>query len=141
MDDGKLDYMLQLNSPQTVNDHEFRKRLKFSMRKDDLDQAISEVDRHTQILKRLRIASTTVNQLLVESTSRRNAQSLKLLQKVRTKAHSLYNVFFLNHSRHCHNIHEARVSIDGQLAMYNGPAKRRSLKGTPAISFQADHQS
>lgn len=70
--------------------YEFRKRTRFSLRKDELERRISELIRSTDSLRRLRETSASLYDSSTHSSSRTITKLAVFLQGIQKHAQSLY---------------------------------------------------
>lgn len=125
VDNGNLKDILMLNPPKGIQDHEFRKRLKFTMRKDDLQRAIAELDGCTLMLSRLRVISTLVHEQSTLCVSQKTAKMVKLAHKVRESAAALHGAISRSWNRQCHTAHHAHLYLSTRLDCFERSAPKR----------------
>lgn len=134
MNNGSLEDMLKINSPQNAG-REYVKRWKFTMGKEDLETAINELDRLTKRLTRVRVLAISVNQQVLQSSSRRSTKTIRFLQNVRNRAMSLYSAIASIWNRQCHDDHSARLTLDHRLSVFDLGMKGRLPGKQSAINF------
>ena len=105
------------------------------MAKEDLEAAINELDRLTKMLRRLRVLGLSVNQQVLQSSSRRSTKTITFLQNVRNRAMLLYGAIASTWNRRCHDDHSARLNLDHRLSVFDSGMKGRLLRKQPPINF------
>ena len=110
--------------------YEFAKKIKFSLKKDELENRIGELNDATTTLRRVRDTSVSRTELTVESTSRMVAKFTAALNVVRDNAHRLYSAISCAYTS-CHPKHETRLYLESRSALMR---KNRSHKKEP-IAF------
>ena len=125
--------MLKINSPEN-DGHEYMKRWKFTT-KEDLETAINELDSLTKRLRRVRVLSLSVNQQVLQSSSRRSTKTITFLQNVRNRAILLYGAIASKWNRQCHDDHSARLNLDHRLSAFDSGTKGKLLRNQRRINF------
>jgi hypothetical protein len=118
--------MLSLNQ-QSVG-HEYAKRWKFTMAKDELENAIKGLDEITDILRQIRVLSFTINQQAAQAPSRRSTKTLKLFRKVRITAKALYFALCSAWGLQCNHSHEHLAGILLDDRMHNPRAVKFNVR-------------
>ena len=96
--------------------YEFKKRIKFSLKKDELDRRITEIVESTNSLKRLRETSASLHDNSI-SSSRTIAKFALFLQRIHRYANSLYGAIAQKLASGCHHEHGTRFYLEGQSAI------------------------
>ena len=97
--------------------YEFRKRIRFSIRKDELERRISELIRSTDSLRRLRETSASLYDSSTHSSSRTITKFAVFLQGIQKHAQSLYGAIAQRLAWGCHHEHGAKFYLEGRSAM------------------------
>lgn len=97
--------------------YEFKKRIKFSLNKDELDRRIKELIEATNTLTRLREISTLLNENGVQSSSRSTAKFAVFLQRIQRHANSLYGAMAQRLASGCHYEHRTNFYLEGRSAV------------------------
>ena len=119
--------------PAKDGEYEFTKKIKFSLKKDELESRIAELNEATTILRRVRDTSVSRTELTVESTSRTVAKFTAALNVVRDHAHRLYSAISCAYTS-CHPKHETRLYLESRSALMK---KNKSLKKEPVVFTMA----
>ena len=98
--------------------YEFKKRIKFSLRKDELERRISELIRSTDSLRRLRETSASLYDNSTHSSSRTITKFANFLQGIQRHAQSLYGAIAQRLAWGCHHDHGAKFYLDGRSAIF-----------------------
>ena len=97
--------------------YEFKKRIKFSLRKDELERQISELISSTDSLRRLRETSALLCDNSTQSSSRSITKFATCLQRIQRHAQSLYGAIAQRLARGCHHEHGAKFYLEGRSAI------------------------
>ena len=116
MKSGDLKELLRANESKEGK-YEFRKRIKFSLKKDELDRRITEIIESTNSLKRLRETSASLHDNGIQSSSRTIAKFAYFLQRIQGHANSLYVALAQKLASGCHHQHGTRFYLEGQSAI------------------------
>jgi hypothetical protein len=127
--------MMKANQPLKHGDQSFFKRLRFSMRKDDLEEIIKELDRTSQILSRLRETSQEANQAIMQLPSVKTTKLISIFQQIQKRAYSLYGAIIKSWGKSCHDRHNARLYLDNRMDILETGLKGKRLGKPPAIEF------
>ena len=98
--------------------YEFRRRIKFILRKDELERQISELIKSTDSLRRLREMSSSLYDNSTQSSSRTTAKFANFLEGIQRHAQSLYGAMAQRLAWGCHHEHEAKFYLEGQSAIF-----------------------
>ena len=115
MKSGDLKELLRANE-RKEGKYEFKKRIKFSLKKDELDRRIAEIIEATSSLKRLRKTSASLYDNGM-SSSRTIARFAFFLQRVHQHTNSLYVAIVRKLASGCHHEHGTRFYLEGQSAI------------------------
>jgi hypothetical protein len=121
------------NTPRNNGKFEFRKRIRFSLKKEDLDRRIKELDNSTERLRRVRDTSVLRQEVTFQSTSRTTAKFTTALHSVRGHATCLYSAISLGYVAGCHPEHEIRLYLEGRSGQMQN-IRSRSFK-KPKVTF------
>ncbi|KAJ5739887.1 hypothetical protein N7533_012671 [Penicillium manginii] len=114
---------------------EFTKRIKFSIRKEDLQKQIAELNDCNEALSRLRIRSAEVKSFAAQPMSRTIAKFASVLNGVQNYAQRLYSAISSGCTDECHLEHETRLFLQTRSSEMNTKhQKPQILKQTP-LSF------
>ena len=113
---GNLQEVVRANESKGGK-YEFRKRIKFSLRKDELERRISELIRSTDSLRRLRETSALLYDTSTQSSSRTITKFATFLQVIQRHAQSLYGAIAQRLAWGCHHEHGAKFYLEGRSAM------------------------
>ena len=116
MKSGDLKELLKANERKEGN-YEFKKCIKFSLKKDELDRRITEIIASTNSLKRLRETSASLHDTGIPSSSRTIAKFASFLQRIQRHAYSLYGAIAQRLASGCHHEHGTRFYLEGQSAI------------------------
>ena len=116
MKSGDLKELLRANERKDGK-YEFKKRIKFSLKKDDLDRRISEIIASTNSLKRLRETNASLHDTGTPSSSRTIAKFASFLQRIQRHANLLYVAIAQKLVSGCHHEHRTRFYLEGQSAI------------------------
>jgi len=107
-----------------------RRRIKFSLQKDELDQRISELDYSTKMLGRLRLSGVLMHEDSIQSSSRTIAKLAAFLQKIQGHAASLHSAISASWAVGCHTEHWTNLYLENRSA----PLMREK----PRVTFMLD---
>ena len=93
------------------------KKVKFALGKDELVQRIRDLERSTEILSKLRIASVSINEASIQSTSRTIGKFTVFLQKARDHAINLYSAISVGWTTACHPEHRLGLYLESRSAI------------------------
>lgn len=93
--------------------YDFKKRIKFSLHKDELDRRIKDLIEATNALARLREISALLHENGVQSSSRSSAKFAVFLQRIRRHANSLYGAMAQRLASGCHYEHLTKLYLEG----------------------------
>ena len=113
---GDLKEVLRANEAKEGK-YEFKKRIKFSLKKDELERRISELIEATNTLRRLREISTQLHDTSIPSSSRSIAKFATFLQRIQSHANSLYGAIAQRLASGCHHEHGTKFYLNGQSAV------------------------
>lgn len=113
--DGKLD---------------LRRRIKFSIQKDELDQRISELDNSTKMLSRLRLSGALMHEENVQSSSRTITKLAAFLHKIQGHAASLHSAISSSWALGCHPEHRTNLYLENRSATLT--------REKPQVTFKLD---
>lgn len=116
MKSGDLKELLEANKSKEGK-YEFKKRIKFSLKKDELDRRITEIIESTNSLKRLRETSASLYDSSIQSSSPTIAKFAFFLQRIQRHANSLYIALAQKLASGCHQEHGTRFYLEGQSAI------------------------
>ena len=116
MKSGDLKELLKANE-RKEGKYEFKKRIKFSLKKDELDRRITEIIASTDSLKRLRETNASLHNTGSHSSSRNIAKFASFLQRIQRHASTLYVAIAQKLASGCHHEHGTRFYLDGQSAI------------------------
>lgn len=108
--------------------YEFKRRIKFSLRKDELEQRITELIKSTDSLRRLRETSASLYDNSTQSSSRTITKFATFLQRIQRHAESLYGAIAQRLAWECHHEHWANFYLEGRSAIL--------LKGALPLNFK-----
>lgn len=108
--------------------YQFRKRIKFSLKKDELERRINGLIESTNTLRRLRETSASLYDNSTQSSSRTIAKFAIFLQGIQGHARTLYGAMASRLAVGCHREHGTKLYLDGQSSVL----QKRSLP----INFQ-----
>ncbi|PGH26816.1 hypothetical protein AJ80_01582 [Polytolypa hystricis UAMH7299] len=121
-------------NPRKNGDFEFTKKIKFSLRKEDLDAQITELERSAKVWSRINKQSMRGEAVAVQSNSRTITKFASALATIRSSAHRLYSAISRGYVDSCHEQHEAQLFLQTRSALIQGP-KQKSLK-KPPVPFE-----
>ena len=113
---GNLQEVVRANESKGGR-YEFRRRIKFSLRKDELERRISELIRSTDSLRRLRETSASLHDNSTQSSSRTITKFALFLQGIQRHAQSLYGAIAQRRAWGCHHEHGAKFYLEGRSAI------------------------
>ena len=103
--------------------NEFWRRVKFSMRKDDLEISINEIDRLSRLLERLREKSHQDHQFTTQSSSSSTIAVVSMLRKVQIRALRLHKALAQSWAQSCQDPHGARLYLDARVDKFEARKK------------------
>src|SRR5262249_1164618 len=115
--------MVKANQDIDNPGHEFWKRVRFSMRKDDLERGIKEIDEFSRLLERLREKSQHDQQIMVQSGSSSARAMGTMLRKVQVRASKLYRALAQSWTQSCQDPHGARLYLDNRIEAFEASRK------------------
>lgn len=124
----------QINRP----DSDFWKRVKFSMRKDNLESSINEIDKLSRLLERLREKSQQDHQVMVQLSSSSAKKAVSMLRKVQVGALELYRALAQSWKQSCQDPHGARLYLDYRIDVFEARKIRNKQEN---IEFSITLQS
>lgn len=113
---GDLKEVLRANERKSGK-YEFKKRIKFSLNKDELDRQIKELIEATNALTRLREISALLHENGIQSFSRNTAKFAVFLQRIQRHANSLYGAMEQRLASGCHYEHVTKLYLEGWSAV------------------------
>lgn len=113
--------------------YEFAKRIKFSLKKDDLENRIKDLNYATVILRDVRNTCISRTELTLESTSPTITKFTAALNIVRDNAHRLYSAIACAYAG-CHPEHATRLFLQSRSTLMR---KSRSLRKDPGAFTMA----
>lgn len=113
---GNLKEVLRANESKEGK-YEFKKRIKFSLGKEELQKRISEFIEATNTLRRLREISASLHDNSVQSSSRTVAKFAVFLQRIQRHANSLYGAIAPRLASGCHYEHGTKLYLEGHSAV------------------------
>lgn len=113
---GDLKEVLRANESKDGK-YEFKKRIKFSLKKDELQKRISELIEATNNLRRLREISASLHDNSIQSSSRTIAKFAIFLQRIQRHANSLYRAIAPMLASGCHYEHGTKLYLEAQSAV------------------------
>ena len=102
------------------------KKIKFALGKDELVHRIRDLEKSTEMLSRLRVASASINEASIQSTSRTVERFALFLQKARNHAISLYSAISTGWMTGCHPEHKVGLFLESRSAPLH--RKRNPIK-------------
>ena len=129
---GDLKEVLRANKSKEGK-YQFRKRIKFSLRKDELERRINELMESTNSLRRLRETSASLYDNSTQSSSRTIAKFAIFLQGIQRHARSLYGAMAQMLAVGCHHEHGTKLYLEGQSAVL----QKRSLPVNFKLAIEA----
>ncbi|KAL4733248.1 hypothetical protein BDV11DRAFT_214090 [Aspergillus similis] len=94
------------DTPKRNGDFEFRKKIKFSLQKEEIDAQITDLEASAKVLSRINKQSTRREVVAVQSSSRKITKFASTLASVRNSAHRLYTAISRGYIHACHDEHE-----------------------------------
>lgn len=128
-DSGYLEELIKANSKPNGN-FDLRGKIKFSMKKEELEQKIAELDKSTIMLERLRLSGSLMHDENINSSSRTITKLAGFLHSIRKHANSLYSAISSGWAAGCHAEHRIRLYLENRSAPLQ---KERSI-----ITFKLD---
>ena len=113
---GDLKELLRANESKGGR-YQFRKRIKFSLRKDELERRIIELTESTNSLRRLRETSASLYDNATQSSSRTITKLAGSLQGIQRHAESLYGAIAQKLSCGCHHEHGTKFYLESRSAV------------------------
>ena len=113
---GNLQQVVRANESKSGR-YEFRRRIKFGLRKDELEQRIIELIRSTDSLRRLRETSASLYDNSTQSSSKTITKFAIFLQRIQRHAQSLYGAIAQRLAWECHHEHWANFYLEGRSAI------------------------
>ena len=113
---GDLREVLRANESKEGK-YEFKKRIKFSLKKDELQRRIGELINATNTLRRLRETTVSLHDNGIQSSSRTIAKFATFLQLIQRHADSLYGAIAQRLASGCHYEHGTKFYLEGQSAV------------------------
>ncbi len=95
----------------------FKKRVKLSLNKDELQRRIDELDQATNTLGRLRQTSASLYDSGIQSSSRTIIKFENYLQRIQQHANSLYGAIAQRLISECHDEHGTKFYLEGRCAV------------------------
>ncbi|CAI7586430.1 unnamed protein product [Penicillium pancosmium] len=114
---------------------EFTKRIKFSIRKEELQQQIVELNDCNEILSRLRIRSAEVKSITAQPMSRTIAKLATTLNGIQNYAQRLYSAISSGCMAECHLEHEARLFLQTRSSEMDTKHQKSFKKTTLSFSI------
>lgn len=129
--------MLAIKSDSTLNPEgrEVWKRLKFSLRREDLERKIAELDSCTRMLERLRVIGISIYEQTAITTSKKSAKLVRILNNVRKRALLLYNAVSPKWALTCHKNHSTTLILEDRLETDMRRSQKR-LSDTQPVDFK-----
>ncbi|KAL8816326.1 MAG: hypothetical protein Q9223_004640 [Gallowayella weberi] len=110
---------------------ETSQKFKFALKKDELDQKISELNASTLMLSRLRVAGGLIQDDTQQATHSRSIEKLSnFLGKIQKHTHRLYFAIANGCSSTCHPLHRFKLYLEDRSAPL--------LKRKPAVHFRIE---
>ncbi|KAL8810331.1 MAG: hypothetical protein Q9200_002668 [Gallowayella weberi] len=110
---------------------ETSQKFKFALKKDGLDQKISELNASTLMLSRLRVAGGLIQDDTQQATHSRSIEKLSnFLGKIQKHTHRLYFAIANGCSSTCHPLHRFKLYLEDRSAPL--------LKRKPAVHFRIE---
>ncbi|KAL8801036.1 MAG: hypothetical protein Q9182_004728 [Xanthomendoza sp. 2 TL-2023] len=128
-----LDNLIDIYSASSGTAHwrETSQKFKFALKKDELDQKISELNDSTLMLSRLRVAGSLIQEDTPQATHSRSIEKLSnFLGKIQKHTQSLYFAIADGCSSSCHPLHRFKLYLEDRSAPL--------LKRKPAIHFRIE---
>lgn len=125
--EGQLTALLRAH-PKVNGRYKFTRKLKFTLKKDELENQIYELNKSTKILTRLQGSSAMRQEVTVQSNSRTISKFASTLSAVRDYAYKLYSSIALKYTDNCHVEHEVRLYLSMRSSALE---KTKSLKRSP----------
>ncbi|KAL4985784.1 hypothetical protein BDW68DRAFT_189390 [Aspergillus falconensis] len=122
------------DTPKKNGDFEFRKKIKFSLQKEEIDAQITSLEASAKILSRINKQSTRREAVVVQSTSRKVTKFASTLASVRDSAHRLYTAISRGYTHTCHDQHEVQLFLQTRSALLEGTKPKTFRK--PPVSFE-----
>ncbi|KUM57667.1 hypothetical protein ACN42_g9514 [Penicillium freii] len=135
--DGQgLSVLIQANPPQPNGSYEFTKKIKFALKKDDLERHIKDLENATNNLSRIRDYSRLRTPVTLQSTSSPASRIMSSFDAIRSHACRLYATISTAYAETCHPEHEAHLFLQSRAKslLAKGPKPRKSPV-TFTISF------
>ena len=133
--------MLKVNQADPHGKYEFRSRIKFVMKNDELNQKISELKDATDSLTKLRELSTLLTQHNPHSEQKTAAKYAIFLQRVRQYASVLHLAISQRLVSGCHHEHESRLYLEHRAAVLQKErisVDFRLILGSPSVPTSGD---
>ena len=97
--------------------YKFKRRIKFSLNKDELERRISDLDEAINRLGKLRTTSASLHDFSMQSYSKTTTEFAAFLQRVQQHANSLYIAIERRLACGCHHEHGTKFYLEGQSAV------------------------
>lgn len=112
-------------------------RVKFTMKKDDIDAAINDLKEAVQVLETLRQRSQQLNEAEVMTTARLSKRRANILYGIRSKALMLYRALLSswNWQTQCHDSHVVRLFLENSHAQSSNSARHLPVADRWHLSF------
>ena len=110
-----LEEILKVNKTR-VGKLEIGKRIKFSIKKDELDGLIKELDESGIMLSRLRTSRTAIYDQSTQTASRTSTKLCLFLNRIREHILSLHSALHQGWMSGCHPQHRVCLYLDGNSA-------------------------
>ncbi|KAF6220317.1 hypothetical protein HO133_003449 [Letharia lupina] len=133
---GSLKELLKANSLSANGKYEFRSRIKFVLKDDELKQRVNDLRETTDTLTKLRHLGTSLNHHEILSEQRIVGKFAVFLQRVQRHADVLYSAMSQRLISGCHHEHETRLYLENRSDAWH---KRRVsihfdlILGSPAV--------
>lgn len=93
----------------------FRKGIKLTLRKEEIDEQVEILDASANDLARLHNVSASLHQMNISPSSNTSRKLAKSLDRVRSYAVQLYAAISLGWSSSCHPAHEAKLVLEDRI--------------------------
>ncbi|CRL21989.1 unnamed protein product [Penicillium camemberti] len=135
--DGQgLSVLIQANPPQPNGSYEFTKKIKFALKRDDLERHIKDLENATNNLSRIRDYSRLRTPVTLQSTSSAASRIMSSFDAIRSHACRLYATISTAYAETCHPEHEAHLFLQSRVkSLLAKGTKPRKSPVTFTISF------
>lgn len=124
---GDLKELLRANE-RKEGKYQYKKRIRFSLKKDELEQQIRKLIETTNTMRKLRDLTATLNDSSSHSLSRTIAKFATFLQGIRGHAKLLYEAIAQRLACGSHHEHGTKFHLGGQAAVLRTNLKPLSFK-------------